>query len=169
MKFFKILPMLLFLTLSYFLFWKITNIKQSKELTSALLNKDIPNLSLELLKGDIMLNNIIGKKPFIINYFASWCAPCRIEHEVLVKYSKKHLIIGVAYKDSKNNIRKFLKELGNPYDTVFLDEKGRAGIDLGLYGVPETYFIDNYGKIKYKQVGPLTVEKFENIMHLLKQ
>ena len=65
-------------------------------------------------------------------------------------------------------MKKFLRELGDPYDILMLDSNGRAAIDLGLYGVPETYFIDSKGKIKYRQVGPLTVKKFENILKLLK-
>ena len=75
---------------------------------------------------------------------------------------------GIAYKDDISSVKRFLKELGDPYDVLMLDPKGRAAIDLGLYGVPETYFIDSKGKIKYRQVGPLTVKKFENILKSLK-
>ena len=167
MKFLRILPVILFLILSYFLYWKITHIKEAKELSSALIDKKLPNLDLEYLEGKFFLGDILGKKPFIINYFASWCAPCRLEHKVLTKYSKDIIVVGVAYKDSKQNIKTFLEELGNPYSILLLDEKGRAAINLGLYGVPETYFINIDGKIKYRQVGPLTEEKFENIMILL--
>ena len=75
-------------------------------------------------------------------------------------------ITKVTFKFSPN--LKFLSELGDPYDILMLDQNGRAAIDLGLYGVPETYFIDSKGKIKYRQVGPLTVKKFENILKSLK-
>ncbi|MAJ24254.1 MAG: DsbE family thiol:disulfide interchange protein [Rickettsiales bacterium] len=167
MKYLKTLPIVLFFILSFFLYWKITHIKESKELSSALLNKDLPILPLEFFEGNISLNDIYKKEPFIINYFASWCAPCRVEHKVLDKFSRDNIIIGIAYKDSKKNVKSFLEELGNPYKAVLLDEKGRAAIELGLYGVPETYFVDASGKIKYKQVGPLTIEKFENIINLL--
>jgi len=167
LKYFKILPVILFFILSYFLFWKINNIKESKELSSALLNKDLPLLKLELFEGNVLLRDLLGKKPFILNYFAAWCVPCRAEHKVLETHSKKNIIIGVAYKDNIDNIKSFLDELGNPYKTIYLDKNGRAAIDLGLYGVPETYFIDALGKIKYKQVGPLTEEKFKNIMSII--
>ncbi len=168
MKYLKLFPIIFFFILSYFLFWKITNIQNTKELQSVLLNQDLPNLKLEYVTGKFTLNNLLGKKAFIINFFASWCAPCRVEHAVLQKYSKDHIIIGVAYKDDINSVKKFLKDLGNPYDILMLDLNGRAAIDLGLYGVPETYFINNKGKIKYRQVGPLTVKKFQNIIKSLK-
>ncbi len=167
MKYLKLSPIILFLILSYFLFWKINNIQNTKELQSVLLNQDLPNLELAYVDGKFQLDNLLGKKPFIINFFASWCAPCREEHAVLEKYSKDQIIIGVAYKDDIDSVKKFLKELGDPYDILMLDPKGRAAIDLGLYGVPETYFIDSKGKIKYRQVGPLTVKKLENILKSL--
>ncbi len=168
LKYIKLSPIILFLILSYFLFWKIKNIQNTKELQSVLLNQDLPNLELEYVDDKLTLNSLLGKKAFIINFFASWCAPCREEHAVLEKYSKDQIIIGIAYKDDINNVKKFLSELGDPYDILMLDPNGRAAIDLGLYGVPETYFIDSKGKIKYRQVGPLTVKKFENILKSLK-
>ena len=168
MKYIKLSPIVLFLILSYFLFWKINNIQSTKELQSVLLNQDLPSLELKHVDGKVTLNNLLGKESFIINFFASWCVPCREEHAVLEKYSNDQIIIGVAYKDDINSVKKFLKELGNPYDILMLDLNGRAGIDLGLYGIPETYFIDSKGKIKYRQVGPLTVKKFENILKSLK-
>ena len=168
LKYIKLSPIILFLILFYFLFWKIKNIQNNKELQSVLLNQDLPKLELEFVDGKFTLGSLLGKKAFIINFFASWCAPCRVEHEVLEKYSKDQIIIGIAYKDDISSVKRFLKELGDPYDVLMLDPEGRAAIDLGLYGVPETYFIDSKGKIKYRQVGPLTVKKFENILKSLK-
>ena len=168
LKYIKLSPIILFLILSYFLFWKIKNIQNNKELQSVLLNQDLPKLELEYVDAKFTLNSLLGKKAFIINFFASWCAPCREEHAVLEKYSKDQIIIGIAYKDDISSVKKFLSELGDPYDILMLDQNGRAAIDLGLYGVPETYFIDSKGKIKYRQVGPLTVKKFENILKSLK-
>ena len=168
LKYIKLSPIILFLILSYFLFWKIKNIQNNKELQSVLLNQDLPKLELEYVDAKFTLNSLLGKKAFIINFFASWCAPCREEHAVLEKYSKDQIIIGIAYKDDISSVKKFLSELGDPYDILMLDQNGRAAIDLGLYGVPETYFIDSKGKIKYRQVGPLTVKKFENILKLLR-
>ena len=111
LKYIKLSPIILFLILSYFLFWKIKNIQNNKELQSVLLNQDLPKLELEYVDAKFTLNSLLGKKAFIINFFASWCAPCREEHTVLEKYSKDQIIIGIAYKDDINNVKKFLSEL----------------------------------------------------------
>ena len=167
MKILKLLPLIMFCLLSYFLYWKISNIEETKELSSAMLNQDFPDLDLKVIEGDLSFSGLIGKEPFIVNYFASWCAPCRQEHEVLKKFSKNNIIIGIGYKDTEKNIKGFISELGNPYKTIMMDEQGRAAIELGLYGVPETYFINDAGKINFRHVGPLTIEKFNNIISLL--
>ena len=111
MKYIKLSPIILFLILFYFLFWKIKNIQNTKELQSVLLNQDLPKLELEYVDGKFTLNSLLGEKAFIINFFASWCAPCREEHAVLEKYSKDQIIIGIAYKDDINSVKKFLREL----------------------------------------------------------
>ena len=167
MRLLKISPIIIFCILSYFLYWKITNMNESKHLSSAMLNKTLPELNLEVLEGDLSITEIKVKKSFIVNYFASWCVPCVAEHEVLKQLNKDYIIIGIGYKDTKANIKKFISDLGNPYELIMMDPEGRAAINLGLYGVPETYFINEKGKIKYRQVGPLTKEKFKNIVYLL--
>jgi cytochrome c biogenesis protein CcmG/thiol:disulfide interchange protein DsbE len=167
MKIIKIFPVIIFCLLSYFLYWKISNIEETKELSSAMLNQDFPKLDLEVISGNSPFSKLVGEQEFIVNYFASWCAPCRQEHAILEKMSNNNIIIGIAYKDSKKNVKNFISELGNPYETIMMDKNGRAAIELGLYGVPETYFINNKGKIKFRHVGPLTIEKFNNIISLL--
>ena len=82
----------------------------------------------------------------IINIFASWCAPCRVEHEVFKSISMDYSIIGIAYKDSVENIDSFLKELGNPYEKIFYDFLGKDLINLGIYGVFETFFVNKDSK-----------------------
>ncbi len=164
----NLVPLFLVSVLIIFMFWKIKNIDETKELNSALINKKFPNLNLEKLEGIISLNDILGEKFFIVNFFASWCVPCRVEHEALGSIGEKHIVIGVAYKDSESNIKNFISELGNPYNAIVLDNDGTAGIELGLYGVPETYFIGKDGKIKYRHVGPITKDKFDKIILLLK-
>ena len=110
-------------------------------MSSALIEKKFPNLKIKSLDNNESINNFIDNKFVVINIFASWCAPCRIEHEVLKNFSKEYTIIGIAYKDSIENIESFLQELGNPYDKVFYDFSGKESINLGLYGVPETFLL----------------------------
>ena len=117
------------------------------------------------LESNESINNYINGKDVIINIFASWCAPCRIEHKVFNNYSKDYTILGIAYKDSVENIEGFLEELGNPYKKIFFDFSGKESINLGLYGVPETFFVDKKGEIKYKHVGPINKEVFLNIVN----
>ena len=95
-----------------------------------------------------------------INIFASWCGPCRDEHPVLLMLAQdpRVRLWGINYKDKPDNARRFLGALGNPYTAVGADVSGRTGIDFGVYGVPETFFIGPDGRVLYKHVGPLTLE-----------
>ena len=94
----------------------------------------------------------------VVNIWASWCAPCRVEHPTLMDLSKDPSIrvVGVNYKDNPENARRFLGQLGNPYAAVGADTAGRAAIDWGVYGVPETFIVGADGTIRHKHIGPLT-------------
>ena len=112
----------------------------------------VPGFSTEELKG----------KVFVLNVFASWCVPCRDEHPILMEMAKgepyasgKAVLLGLNYKDEGENARRFLAVLGNPYAAVGVDRSGRAGIEWGVYGVPETFVIGRDGQILHKQVGPI--------------
>jgi DsbE subfamily thiol:disulfide oxidoreductase len=95
----------------------------------------------------------------VINFFASWCIPCRDEHPLLSRIPAIGIkLIGINYRDQPDDARAWLTELGNPYKTVVVDAHGRTGIDFGVYGVPETYLVDAQGVIRFKQIGPLTQE-----------
>ena len=96
----------------------------------------------------------------LVNVWASWCAPCRQEHPLLYELSqdKRFSIAGLNYKDRPENARRFLGELGNPYKAIGVDDAGRAAINWGVYGVPETFLVGKDGKIAYKHVGPLSPE-----------
>lgn len=105
-------------------------------------------------------------QPVVLNFFASWCAPCRVEHEVLVKLSKQHnvKVYGIAYSDRLPALERYLKELGNPYERIGMDQTGAVAIDYGLKGVPETFVIDKDGRIRYKFAGVLTWKIAENVV-----
>jgi cytochrome c biogenesis protein CcmG/thiol:disulfide interchange protein DsbE len=95
-------------------------------------------------------------KPMIVNVFASWCAPCRVEHPQLMALQARGVaVVGVAYKDEPAATRRFLDELGDPFAMVLVDAEGRAGLDLGVSGVPETFAVDAMGKVVAKHSGPL--------------
>jgi cytochrome c biogenesis protein CcmG/thiol:disulfide interchange protein DsbE len=99
---------------------------------------------------------LIGKP--VINVWASWCVPCRLEHPLLMELGKRNDIrlVGLNYKDEPENARRFLGTMGQPFAAVGADQAGRAAVDWGVYGVPETFVIDGQGIIRYKWIGPLT-------------
>ena len=105
---------------------------------------------------DILKSNKIK----IINFWASWCLPCEVEHPILMGLSKKSdfVIIGINYKDTEEGSAQFLNEKGNPYDLIIIDDKGKMGIEMGLTGVPETFVVNDQGKIIYRIVGPINNE-----------
>ena len=110
----------------------------------------------------IELDNISKDKKFIlINIWASWCSPCRLEHKYFLQLKKNEEIamIGLNYKDKIENAKKFISEMGNPYDFVIRDSSGAISIELGAYGIPETYILDRETKkIIYKYIGPIDNE-----------
>jgi cytochrome c biogenesis protein CcmG/thiol:disulfide interchange protein DsbE len=96
-------------------------------------------------------------RPVLVNFFASWCVPCVIEHPQLMRLSRDGVpVFGVGYKDQPADSRRFLERHGNPYARLGVDLPGRASIDWGLYGVPETYLIDRGGVIRWRWAGPVT-------------
>ena len=128
----------------------------------ALVGRPIPETVLPLLTGEVAgpghldLKTAGVGRPMIVNVFASWCAPCRLEHPQLMRLQAQGVaIVGVAYKDDPAATRAFLDELGDPYRMVLVDREGRAGLDLGVSGVPESFAVDAYGKVVAKASGPL--------------
>jgi cytochrome c biogenesis protein CcmG/thiol:disulfide interchange protein DsbE len=126
----------------------------------ALVGKPVPDLVLPTLEDGrpTPLRGAGGQGPFLINIFASWCAPCEIEQPVLVQLKREGVaIVGVAYKDAPENTRAFLTRLGDPFAVWLVDRDGRAGVELGITGVPETYLAGPDGQIIAKHTGPLTL------------
>ncbi|MDC0250023.1 DsbE family thiol:disulfide interchange protein [Candidatus Pelagibacter sp.] len=136
------------------------------------INYDIPPSVVELFhtSEDVDLIKIFQPdKLYLLNIWSSWCVPCRKEHPILMKLKKndKLKVIGMNYKDSKENAKNFLKELGNPYDQIIFDSKGINAIEWGAYGVPESFLIKN-NKIIKKYIGPLNKEFVEEIKSYIK-
>jgi cytochrome c biogenesis protein CcmG, thiol:disulfide interchange protein DsbE len=134
-------------------------------LPSALIDRPAPDFALPGLydSAEGLSRADLGGQVTLVNFFASWCAPCREEHAQLMALARRPNITleGVAYKDKPEDARHFLDGLGNPYRRIGVDRKGTTAIDFGVYGVPETYVVDGGGHIRYRQVGPLTSEDVE--------
>ena len=128
----------------------------------AMVGQQIPETVLPMLTGDqpgpgnLDLKTAGVGKPMLVNVFASWCAPCRVEHPKLLELKARGVnVVGVAYKDEPVATRAFLDEMGDPFALVLVDHEGRAGLDLGISGVPETFAVDAMGRITAKHSGPL--------------
>jgi cytochrome c biogenesis protein CcmG/thiol:disulfide interchange protein DsbE len=131
------------------------------ELPSALIDKPAPAFDLPGLGGGKALSEagLLGHV-VVVNFFASWCVPCRVEHPLLMRITRDLQVplYGIAYKDKQEDSQRILQQLGDPYRGVGVDRDGRTGFDFGVYGVPETYVIDKAGHIRKRFVGPLTAE-----------
>ena len=139
--------------------------------TEKLIGKKIENFnSKDFYTKEIRDSKILKIKDFsLINYWASWCAPCRAEHSELMQLSKKENlnIIGINFKDKKNEAKQFLKELGNPYDHLLIDQDGRFSINLGVYGIPESILLNKELKILKKFIGPLDSKRVIEIIEVI--
>jgi cytochrome c biogenesis protein CcmG/thiol:disulfide interchange protein DsbE len=127
---------------------------------SALIGTQAPALNLEPLEGSqrpALTTSAIQGKLTVVNVFASWCVPCRQEHPLLTEIANDPAVnvVGINYKDKPENALRFLGELGNPFDAIGIDPNGKAAIDWGVYGIPETYLVGADGTILFKKIGPI--------------
>ena len=153
------LPLVLFAALAGVFAFQLTSGKNSSELPSALIGKAAPATNLPPLDPAFpgISSNLFQGRVTVLNVFASWCVPCRDEHPSLMELAKdkRFTLSGLNYKDKPDQALRFLGDLGNPYAEIGSDLSGRAGIDWGVYGVPETYVIGKDATISFKFVGPL--------------
>ena len=139
---------------------------------SALLNKNLPSFSsINLYNNEetLMSDNLKGKYT-LINFFASWCTPCRAEHHLFFKIKKEIpelYILGFSHKDELSDSKKYLEEEGNPYAFVGIDRDGKIAFEFGVFGLPETFITNKDGEIIYKHTGPLTKKIIENEIAIL--
>jgi len=160
-----LLPVALFAVVAIYFLVALRSGRDPSLLPSALIDKPAPNFALAGLDGkDGLTRASLAGQVVLVNFFASWCVPCRAEEPLLMRLAQEeHVpVYGIAYKDKPADAKSFLDQLGDPYRRVGLDESGRTGIDFGVYGVPETYLIDKQGRIRYRVVGPLTAETVDN-------
>ena len=158
------LPLTVFIALALIFWTQLNSGRDISEIPSALIGTKAPWRDLDPLAGATRdgapvpaLTTETGKgKLMLVNFWASWCVPCRQEHPVILKLSKdpRITVVGVNYKDRSENALRFLGELGNPFAAIGLDPAGRMAIDWGVYGIPESYLVGPDGTILYKRVGP---------------
>lgn len=165
-----VLPLLAFAGLGAFLAIGLT--RDPSQLPSALVGREPPQFTLPPLEGRDgrgLARADLGKgQPMLVNFWASWCVPCRIEHPILDRLAEEGVTIqGINYKDEPAKARAFLEDMGDPYALVGSDRNGRVAIDWGVYGVPETYVLDGSGRILYRQVGPLQERELKRVRGLL--
>ena len=135
-----------------------------REVPSPLVGKPAPAFDLPLLEpeGQSLTPAKLSGRPVLVNFFASWCAGCQVEHPLLMEMAKQGVeIVGMDYKDEPDAARQWLRRHGNPYRQVAIDREGKAGLDWGVYGVPETYVLAPDGTILFKQIGPVTPQAWE--------
>lgn len=167
-----LIPLIAFAVLAGYFAVGLT--KDPHKIPSALLDRPMPPFSLPALpdRKDGLSTDLIKGQVALVNVFASWCVPCRVEHPLLMRLAAERRVrlYGINYKDKPEDALKWLAELGDPYMRIGADRDGRAGIDWGVYGVPETFVIDREGRIRYKQVGQLSPEVLrETILPLIRK
>lgn len=168
------LPLAFFLALAMVFLARLLSGGDPSAIPSALVGKPVPEFALPSLEGlrrdgapvpGLASADLQGMVS-VVNVFASWCGPCRQEHPLLEELARDPRIrmLGINYKDVPGNALSFLDDLGNPYQAVGVDTRGRTAIDWGVYGVPETFLVDRDGIIREKFVGPLTPQSVAEVL-----
>ena len=168
-----ILPSIFFAIILSIFFYLLITERNPSEIPSNLLNKNVPFFEAEsLFKNEKFISSQELKNEIIlVNFFATWCKPCRDEHVYIKRFSNKKgiKVIGVNYKDNSKKTIEWLKNLGNPYSDVLIDKNGRVAIDWGVYGIPETFIVNPSGIIKYRHVGPITNKIYKKISLIINE
>ena len=166
-RIFILTPLIVLLIICIFSLVYLLSGKDPNKPPSALLNKDVPIFESSSLYNakDIIKTKDIKNKKTLINFFASWCSPCKIEHPLFFEIRKKYpelYLLGFNHKDPTSDAKKYLNDDGNPYDFVGVDSNGLIALEFGVFGLPETYLINEDGKIIYKFMGPITMDILKN-------
>ena len=160
-----VLPVVVFVALAGVLYIGVRHSPDKSTMVSALLGKPAPDFELPVL-GDAARkfnSRALAGKPWVLNVWGTWCGECRVEHETLLAIAaqKQVPLIGLSWRDDDDAAQQWLTELGNPYSVVAVDREGRTAIDFGVYGAPETFFIDATGRVLYRHVGAMTLDVWQ--------
>lgn len=164
-----LIPALVFAGLAILFYKGLSGDRDPSKIPSALIGRTVPDFALVPVEGltgkagalpGLASADLKQGKVTLVNVWASWCGPCRVEHPLLMELAARGDIVMAAinYKDEPENARRFLGLLGNPFAAVGSDHDGRAAVNWGVYGVPETFVVDGQGTIRHKHVGPLTAK-----------
>ena len=168
-----ILPPIFFFLILSILFYLLIIERNPSEVPSNLLNKNVPIFEAQsLFKNEKFISSQeIKNEIILVNFFATWCKPCRDEHVYIERFSNEKgiKVIVINYKDNSKKTTKWLKKLGNPYSNVLIDKNGKIAIDWGVYGIPETFIVNSSGIIKYRHVGPITDKIYKKINLLINE
>jgi cytochrome c biogenesis protein CcmG, thiol:disulfide interchange protein DsbE len=167
-----VLPLLMALLLGSFFGYALLNGRSSEDIGSPLVGKAAPAIDLPpLLEGGKRLGSDDWKgQVSVVNFFASWCAPCQVEHPMITRMSRDRVRVqGVNYKNKPEDAKPWLARLGDPYERIGVDADGKAGVEFGLSGVPETFVIDKSGIVRLHLRRPLTPDDAQRIRTLVKE
>lgn len=163
-----LLPLALFALVAGYFLWGLVMGRDPSIVPSAMIDKPVPAFDLPPVDGlgrpGLAAADLRNGKVAVVNFFASWCYPCRVEHPLVMELAKSGevRVLGINFRDRPEDARRWLGQFGNPYERVGDDDRGRTGIDFGVSGVPETFIIDRKGKIRYQFIGPLTADDLEH-------
>ncbi len=165
------IPLIIALVLGGF-FWKGLSLNP-RDMPSALINKPFPEFQIASLADPqrmVTRSDLIGR-PALVNVWATWCPSCKIEHPQLLNIARNEgvKIYGINYKDDRDKAKLWLRQYQDPFALNIFDEEGRLGLDLGVYGAPETYILDAQGIIRYRHAGPIDIATWDKMRDMLKQ
>lgn len=160
-----LIPAAIFLALAGVLYVGVVHSPNKSTMQSALLGKPVPAFSLPVLgnAGVKLTNSQLAGRPWVLNVWGTWCAACRDEHAALLAIAQQNAVplVGLNWKDEDDAALEWLEQLGNPYSVVAVDKDGRTAIDFGVYGAPETFFIDADGRVQFRHVGAMTADVWQ--------
>ena len=162
-RYFFTVPIIIFLCIIIAFFYLLIIKRDPSELPSILIDQKVPLfVTTSLFNNEpFIFEKELGKETILVNFFASWCIPCKIEHPLLMELKNnfpKLMIVGLDHKDKKEDAIQFISTNGNPYSFIGVDFDGAIGLEFGVLGIPETFLINSHGKIIYKHTGPLSNE-----------